>query len=367
MQLAAEVRNQVLQEMPDPRKSSERAFQRSFVARNWNDVLEYCIDQNAYLEKLYLIVFHQKKRAYVDKARLRLEKRIYAVYRLLQEVAVRWSRRDSAAAASPAESDASSPAGTVLGPGDGRSVRELKDFIVGHAERIPKTADTAESHRQLAERLPATADFQVTDPALFSEALQARIGEYAAGTDIPTRLAERLGQSLQEQSLQAWALVRGCPERCPLCGSKCDLVGEHAHHHCEHHLFPAYHGWMDRTSGLPSFNHCLSVATREGTYECKDGVWRKLEDYLREDHPNWLPFVHDPAAGNKDVQHLRAAWVHCREPLLEYYKPMCDHCPKEWIEAHQGEGQPLTKSDLQAAKDTVRKLRAHTWMPSDDC
>ena len=38
--------------------------------------------------------------------------------------------------------------------------------------------------------------------------------------------------------------VRGCPERCPLCGSKCDLVGEHAHHHTQHHLFPAFHGWI---------------------------------------------------------------------------------------------------------------------------
>merc|ERR1719163_2458226 len=116
---------------------------------------------------------------------------------------------------------------------------------------------------------------------------------------------------------------------------------------------------MDRTSGLPSFNHCLSVATREGTYECKDGVWRKLEEYLREDHPNWLPFVHDPAAGNKDVQHLRAAWVHCREALLEYYKPMADHCPKEWVEAHQGEGQPLTKSDHHDRPGVYRHASMH--------
>eukprot|EP00401_Gymnodinium_catenatum_P020720 CAMPEP_0117587342 /NCGR_PEP_ID=MMETSP0784-20121206/69245_1 /TAXON_ID=39447 /ORGANISM="" /LENGTH=87 /DNA_ID=CAMNT_0005388585 /DNA_START=1 /DNA_END=260 /DNA_ORIENTATION=- len=87
MQLATEVRSQVLQEMPDPRKSSERAFQRSFAARSWPDVLEYVIDENAYLEKLYLTVFHHKKRAYVESARLRLERRILATYKLLQDVA----------------------------------------------------------------------------------------------------------------------------------------------------------------------------------------------------------------------------------------------------------------------------------------
>lgn len=379
MQLAAEVRSQVLVEMPDPRKSSERAFNRSFTERSWPDVLEYAMDQNAYLEKLFLTVFHQKKRGYVEKARIQVEKRINAVYHLLQDVVMRWARRvvsgkeddggEKGAAASIMASGGAVK-DVVRGPrgsaGSSRSVKELKDFIVAHAERVPKSADTAESHRQLAERLPATADFQVTDPALFAEALSTCIGDVLAGSELQNRCQERLAEALQEQSLQAWTLVKGCPERCPLCGSKCDCIGEHSRHHCEHHLFPAFHGWMDRTTGLPSFNLCLSQATREGTYECRDGTWRKLDEYLREERPNWLPFHSDAAAGNKDLPHLRSAWVNCREALLEYYKPMADHCPQEWIDAYQGEGRPLTKDDLQAARSTIRKLRAHTWMPPDD-
>jgi len=62
-QLAAEVRSKVLQEMPDPQKSSERAFQNSFASRNWPEVLEYVLDTNAYLEKQFLIIFHQQKRS----------------------------------------------------------------------------------------------------------------------------------------------------------------------------------------------------------------------------------------------------------------------------------------------------------------
>merc|ERR1719436_2373518 len=172
-----------------------------------------------------------------------------------------------------------------------RSVRELKDFIITHAERVPPTADTAEAHRQLSERLPATADFQIADPKLFADTIQARIGDFAQSPEIPRRLVEKLDQALREQSVQAWSLIRGCSERCPLCGSKCDLVGEHARHQCGHHLFPAFHGWMDRNTGLPSFNHCLGMATRDGTYECKDGVWRKFDEYMRSDHPAWLPIV----------------------------------------------------------------------------
>jgi len=251
--------------------------------------------------------------------------------------------------------------------GSQRSVRELKDFITTHAEQIPANADSAEAHRQLAERLPATADFQITDPKLFSETLQARIGDYADSPELPQRLGTSLEKALREQSTQAWGLIRGCSERCPLCGSKCDLVGEHARHQCAHHLFPAFHGWMDRMTGLPSFNHCLCKDTLDGTYECKDGSWRKLDEYLRADHPNWLPFGSgaSPAAVQKDQQLLRAAWTNIREPLLEYFSPMADDCPEEWRKDYYEKDRALKGQDLQTAKDTIRKLRLRKWSPPE--
>eukprot|EP00440_Ansanella_granifera_P030570 gb/GFBE01033208.1/.p1 GENE.gb/GFBE01033208.1/~~gb/GFBE01033208.1/.p1 ORF type:complete len:1771 (+),score=331.31 gb/GFBE01033208.1/:1-5313(+) len=363
-QLAADVRSQVLQAMPDPQRSSEMAFQMSFASRNWPDVLEYVLDTNSYLEKQFLIIFHQQKRSFVGTARSQVEKRILGAYRLLQDVIGQWARKES----TPGERvDIVKASVKGAAPSAaGRSVKELKDFISMHAERIPPDAETAEAHRQLAERLPATADFQIADAKLFAETLQARVGDYAVSADIPKRLGETLEKALREQSLQAWSLIRGCSEKCPLCGSKCDLVGEHSRHRCVHHLFPAFHGWMDRTTGLPSFNHCLSCDTREGTYECKDGAWRKLEEYLRSEHPAWLPFVTDSGATrDRDVQLLRAAWVNCREPLLEYFSPMTDECPEEWHESYFEEGRALTRKDLQTAKDTIRKLRLRRWVPPD--
>jgi hypothetical protein len=357
--LAAEVRSQVLQEMPDPQKSSERAFQNSFGAQNWPDVLEYVLDMKAYLEKVFLTLFHQRKRSYVGAARSRLEKRIAVTYRLLQDVAQDWARREGPSA--PKVDVAAAPVAVATE----RSVRELKDFITTHGERVPANAEKAEAHRHLAERLPATADFPISDPQLFAEAFRSRIGDFVDSPDMAAHLASQLDKALQEQSVRAWGLIRGCCETCPLCGSKCDLVGEHSRHHCAHHLFPAFHGWMDRTTGLPSFNHCLGCATREGTYECKDGVWRSLEDYLNRDHPAWMPFHHDQAASEKDIPLLRAAWVNCREPLLEYFSPMADFCPEDWREAHE-DARALSAADLKTAKDTIRKLRDHTWYPIVD-
>jgi hypothetical protein len=365
--LAAEVRSQVLQEMPDPQKSSERAFQHSFAARNWQEVLEYVLDMNAYLEKVFLILFHQRKRSYVGSARSRLEKRINVTYHLLKDVAKEWARRETASRpVDPPNVDmqsrvASNPSTTKTM----REIKDLKDFIASHCERVPANADTAEAHSHLAERLPVTADYTISDPQLFAEAFQTCIGDFHDSPDMSNYLGARIDRALQEQSVQAWSLIRGCCESCPLCGSKCDLVGEHARHHCAHHLFPAFHGWMDRTTGLPSFNHCLSCSTREGTYECRDGVWRNLEDYLSKEHPSWLPFNNDQAASERDIPLLRAAWVNCREPLLEYFSPMADYCPEEWREAHE-DGRALTVADLQVAKGTIRKLRDHTWTPPDD-
>uniref|UniRef100_A0A6U6K0G9 VLIG-type G domain-containing protein n=1 Tax=Zooxanthella nutricula TaxID=1333877 RepID=A0A6U6K0G9_9DINO len=368
-QLAANVRSQVLQEMPDPQKSAERAFQQSFAAHSWQDVLEYVLDMNAYLEKLYLTIFHQRKRSYIGAAQSRVEKRVLGTYHLLVEVIGQWARKETAVSPDVANGPALH-ADVTKGPSSPRaqkSVRDLKDFISTHAERVPRNADTAEAHRQLAERFPASAEFTITDPKLFAETLQAVMSDYADSPDIRKRLAEKLDKALREQSVQAWSLIRGCSEHCPMCGSKCDLVGEHSHHHCSHHLFPAFHGWMDRNTGLPSFNFCLADETRAGTYECKDGVWRTLEDYLKSDHPSWLPFARDDdASAERDVQHLRAAWVNCREPLLEYFSPMADGCPECWVKDYHEEGRSLTRADLQTAKETIRRLRNHTWAPPSD-
>ena len=40
MQVAAEIRAQCLQDLPDASGAAERAYQQAFVERNWEEVLE---------------------------------------------------------------------------------------------------------------------------------------------------------------------------------------------------------------------------------------------------------------------------------------------------------------------------------------
>ena len=112
-----------------------------------------------------------------------------------------------------------------------------------------------------------------------------------AENDFRARLASKVKWALHEQSVKAWARIKGCAARCPLCGSKCDQVGEHTHHKCAHHLLPCFHGWMERESGRPALRHCHDAfASKEGTYSCPDGSWKPIGGYLEQVHPQWLPF-----------------------------------------------------------------------------
>lgn len=150
----------------------------------------------------------------------------------------------------------------------------------------------------VAQRLPETADFPIRDPMVFVSAFRQHILQLQENLEEQTDnrrgaalklddlnlsinqgdvdgvendrsesnswIDDQLKSALQEQSTKTWGLIKGCSARCPLCGSKCDQVGEHARHRCTHHLFPAFHGWMDRQNGFPSFHYCKSKEAFEG-------------------------------------------------------------------------------------------------------
>eukprot|EP00746_Dinoflagellata_sp_MGD_P121039 gnl/MRDRNA2_/MRDRNA2_56343_c0_seq1.p1 gnl/MRDRNA2_/MRDRNA2_56343_c0~~gnl/MRDRNA2_/MRDRNA2_56343_c0_seq1.p1 ORF type:complete len:1766 (-),score=343.64 gnl/MRDRNA2_/MRDRNA2_56343_c0_seq1:73-5370(-) len=412
---AASVRGKVLAEMPDPQRASERAFQQSFEARNWPEVLEYVLDVNSYLEKIFLQLFHRRKRHLVDACTDQMEQKVKAAYTLLLQYPDLWvgrvgERRQGASKGLPTpqgiaaiptpqqtnvqpEESEDVPAdekpafkprepevgshdsnlehGTCAGPaGSGTAcwtVQELATFIRCHAEEIPRSAEAGALHRMLVERLPSTADFAIQDIKVFGSAFKAKLSQLFTEADFPKLLKERMDHALREQSLSAWQLIRGCSARCPLCGSKCDLVGDHAHHSCSHHLLPAFHGWMDQRTGLPSFNFCLCKETWNGKYQCQDGKWRNLEQFMKEDNSSWLPFPKAPSSGPDESESiLQQAWVNCRVPLLEYFHPMVDDCPKEWIERYYDADNALTSKHLIKAKDTIRRIRMRNWHPDDE-
>jgi hypothetical protein len=91
LKLCAEIRESVLETMPDPAKAYERAYQQSFGCRNYMEVLEYVLDVNAYVEKLFLVLFYRKKAFVVDTKVAQLRERVTNIYQLLRSTVETWS------------------------------------------------------------------------------------------------------------------------------------------------------------------------------------------------------------------------------------------------------------------------------------
>ena len=353
---AAEVRATVLSEMPDPAKAHERAFQQSFGARNWMDVLEYCLDVNAYLEKMFLTLFHRRQVAVIATRLPELEQKIRDMYGSLRELVAMFYKENSLAIASGQRS----AVGLSIG-GSGKRIFDFKEFLQRKglgSQIVGIENDVTES---VAEIFPPTVNFEIRDLRVFSEAFREQIlGKLGSLKD--SSISKRVQKSLQEQSVQAWSMIRGCTGRCPLCGSKCDCLGEHQKHSCSHHLFPAFHGWMDRATGAPSLAFCKSEDVYSGTYQCRDGEWRGLAEYLDDSHPSWVPFPRGGGEFDEDVTVLRAAWVNCKFALEKYFTPMKSSNPPQW-ECYVEPGRQLTAGDLETAKKVIRAIRGKTWVP----
>ena len=330
---AAEVRATVLSEMPDPAKAHERAFQQSFGARNWMDVLEYCLDVNAYLEKMFLTLFHRRQVAVIATRLPELEQKVRDMYAVLRERVSVWYKQTSLAIAQGQKSATPLSLG-----GSGKRILDLKEFLL--------TVD--EESREVAAIFPPTVNFEIRDVRVFSEALREQI-LVRLGSVKDTYVSKKVLSCLQEQSVQAWSLIRGCTGRCPLCGSKCDCLGEHSKHTCSHHLFPAFHGWMDRATGAPSLAFCKSEDVYGGTYQCRDAEWRGLAEYLDDSHPAWVPFPRGGGDFDEDVTVLRAAWVNCKFALEKYFTPMKASNPPQW-ECYVEQGRQRSAQDLETAK-----------------
>jgi hypothetical protein len=355
---AAEVRATVLSEMPDPAKAHERAFQQSFGARNWMDVLEYCLDVNAYLEKMFLTLFHRRQVAVIATRLPELEQKIRDMYGTLRELVSVWYKETSLAILKGQKSAVPLSLG-----GSGKRILDLKEFLLRQPKDRKMVGIENDVTENVAEIFPPTVNFEIRDVRVFSEALREQILSKLSCVKDSAYVSQKVLGCLQEQSVQAWSLIRGCTGRCPLCGSKCDCLGEHSKHTCSHHLFPAFHGWMDRATGAPSLAFCKSEDVYAGTYQCRDGEWRGLAEYLDDSHPAWVPFPRGGGDFDEDVTVLRAAWVNCKFALEKYFTPMKASNPPQW-ECYVEMGRQLTAADLEIAKKTVRAIRSKSWVPA---
>lgn len=340
--VAADIREQCLADMPDASGAAEHAYQRAFVERNWDEVIEYVLDVNAYLHKLFTQLFEDRKAAITRAHRPQIAAQLGALFDALAAAAQRWARR-----------------------ADGGRCRlsALQDTLrVLAAESRAGSATAGGEAAQrgwhpwplLSERFPVLADFEVEAPADFAKEFSVRtaalLQEAGAGESL---VAARLEAALQRQQQQVWALVRGCSATCPCCGSKCDRVGAHTVHSCSHHLLPAFNGWRVAGSCEAALDACSSRKNHEAPKrsDFSDHLYQNLEEYLKAEHPDWLPFPRERGELLAEGA-LKGAWVNCREPLLLRYD-MVDCTPAEWIAAYQ---EPRRKLQEGAVEDAEARL-----------
>merc|ERR1719221_1557132 len=88
--VAADIRAQCLADMPDASGAAERAYQQSFVERNWEDVIEYVIDVNAYLHKIFSSLFEDRKVAITRVQQPQIAAKLGGFFDALTNAAHHW-------------------------------------------------------------------------------------------------------------------------------------------------------------------------------------------------------------------------------------------------------------------------------------
>eukprot|EP00434_Breviolum_minutum_P020855 symbB.v1.2.018396.t1/scaffold1435.1/size118962/1 len=276
--VAAEIRAQCLADLPDASGAAERAYQQAFVERNWDEVLEYVLDVNAYLHKIFSSLFEDRKVAITRVQRPQIAAQLGGFFDALNSAISRWGRE-----------------------GRRRKLSDFQTFLRGlAAEALAAHKTDHAAWPILSERFPVVADFDVAEPSHFAHEFSLQLAALLGQACLKRRnfapvedwVADKLEGALQLQQAQVWALIKGCSAICPCCGSKCDRVDKHTEHRCCHHLLPAFNGWRVAGTCEAALDACKSCKNHEAPKrsDFSDHLFPNLQEYLQAEHPEWLPF-----------------------------------------------------------------------------
>ncbi|XP_062520015.1 interferon-induced very large GTPase 1-like [Corticium candelabrum] len=333
-EFASYVRDQVQQEMKDPMEAAERAYHSSFILENYEEVLEYCIDVNAYLKKLFMETFESCKQKTIANRMGTLENSVTQMYRVIMDVAKRWWEV----------------------PQPSCHIHDFKAYLAKCADDSSESASFRNLLLAALERFPQMTDFPITKVEIFCKRFEGRMGELL--TKIQSNyLQETLQSSMIDEREEVWKEIKGCQAKCPLCGSKCSLVYEHKDHKCTHHIFPAFHGTRVRDLDHPVFDRCLSTDAANKMWGRGDDPFlpnlAAFLDHYEDCRPWKKSIVPDPTLPPLSVKQI-GAWVTCRKPLLKYWN-LVDKTPDEWL-IHQSK-KPLEEDDCDKATARLEKYR----------
>jgi len=342
--VAADIRTQCLSDMPDASGAAERAYQQSFVERNWEDVIEYVLDVNAYLHKIFSSLFEDRKVSITRVQRPKIAAQLGGMFDALTNVMQRWGHREAGRRAKLSSFQATLQ----------KMAAESRSGAAGQG---------GTAWPLLCERFPVVADFVVEDPDRFSKEFTLQVAAKLGEAKVEGLVADRLEAKLRQQQDQVWALIRGCSAMCPCCGSKCTRMDKHTVHQCKSHLLPAFNGWRVAGTCECALDACKSSKNHEAPKrsDYSDHLFPNLEEYLKAEHPEWLPFPKEDRELLADSV-LKAAWVNCRVPLLHRYD-MVDSTPAEWINAYE---EPNRMLRIDAIEKAEERLADYGYVPEGE-
>ncbi|CAJ1388673.1 unnamed protein product [Effrenium voratum] len=246
--VAAHIRSQCLADMPDASGATERAYQQAFIERNWEEVMEYVLDVNAYLHKIFASLFEDRKVAITRVQRPQISAQLGGFFDALVGAVNLWGGRETGR----------------------RKLSNFQHFLRNlAAEARAGHRDSGKAWPLLSERFPVVADFEVADPGHFAHEFEVQMAALLGEARVEGWVAQKLEAALQLQQAQVWALIKGCSAICPCCGSKCDRVDHHTAHRCGHHLLPAFNGWRVAGTCEAALDTCKSSKNHEaGESQC---------------------------------------------------------------------------------------------------
>ncbi|CAG8478301.1 4847_t:CDS:10 [Dentiscutata heterogama] len=121
--------------------------------------------------------------------------------------------------------------------------------------------------------------------------------------------------------------VIGCQERCPLCGSKCELADHDSDipHKASIHLMVSFNGVKNK-SNEASLNICTDSVYQSDT--CDEFHGHSFGNYIQTCYPKWYPI--DPMDTNEDqLKQLRTMWILLKSELCNKHG-MVDATPPHW-------------------------------------
>ena len=175
------IRTQVRKEMPNAEGAAARAYNASFERGNYRDVLEYCLDVNAYLKKLFTQIFDKQKQAAIDQHESDLRDEVSSVYKTIGESVEQWQ--------------------TSLGLGPSQSTGKIqlydfKAFLQRRADDSSQPASIRSYRMAAVTNFPEVSNFPIAGAEIFSKAFRKQILNClsAAAKALDDKIAKHMDQ-----------------------------------------------------------------------------------------------------------------------------------------------------------------------------